>query len=105
VLPFNRFRMPQFALIACRVPFETKVRVRQLAEREGITESTLLRQLLEVLLRTAGLGEAPPIASPGKVHRDARLNVRLESEDWRLLKERAKARGMPSATYLSYLTR
>jgi Bacterial mobilisation protein (MobC) len=26
-------------------------------------------------------------------------------EDWRLLRERAKARGMPSATYLSYLAR
>jgi len=97
--------MSQFALIACRVPLETKVRVRQLAEREGITESTLLRQLLEVVLRTAGLGELPSIASPGKVNRDARLNVRLEPEDWRLLKERAKARGLASATYLSYLTR
>jgi predicted DNA binding CopG/RHH family protein len=105
VLPFNRFRMPQFALIACRVPFETKVRVRQLAEREGITESTLLRQLLEVVLRTAGLGEPPPIAVTSKVSRDARINVRLEREDWRLLKERAKARGLASATYLSYLTR
>src|SRR5215469_2650031 len=96
--------MAQFALIACRVSLETKVRVRQLAEREGITESTLLRQLLEVVLRTAGLGEAS-IASASKVHRDARLNVRLEPEDWRLLRERAKARGLASATYLSYLTR
>ncbi|MGH8217106.1 MAG: plasmid mobilization protein [Steroidobacteraceae bacterium] len=97
--------MPQFALIACRVPFETKARVRQLADRERITESTLLRQLLEVVLRTAGLGEPPPIAPAGKVSRDARVNVRLENEDWRLLKERAKARGLPSATYLSFLTR
>ena len=96
--------MSQFALIACRVPLETKARVRQLAEREGVTESTLLRQLLEVVLRTAGLGGPPPIASP-KVHRDARLNVRLAPEDLRLLKERALARGLPSATYLSYLTR
>lgn len=97
--------MSQFALIACRVPLETKARVRQLAEREGITESTLLRQLLEVVLRTDGLGEPPPISSPAKVNRNARINVRLESEDWRLLRERAKARGLPSATYLSYLTR
>jgi Mobilization protein NikA len=97
--------MSQFALIACRVPFETKVRVRQLAECEGITESALLRQLLEVVLRTAGLGEPPPIAPSETVNRDARVNVRLEPEDWRLLKERAKTRGLPSATYLSYLTR
>lgn len=97
--------MSHFALIACRVPLETKVRVRELADREGITESTLLRQLLEVVLRTAGLGEAPSVAVSGKVNRDARINVRLEREDWRLLKERAKARGLASATYLSYLTR
>lgn len=93
VLPFNRFRMSQFALIACRVPLETKARVRQLAEREGITESTLLRQLLEVVLRTAGLGESSPIAVSGKVNREARINVRREREDWHLLKQRAKARG------------
>ena len=40
-----------------------------------------------------------------KVNRDARLNVRLEPDDWRLLRERARARGMASATYLSYLAR
>jgi len=77
--------MSQFALIACRVPFEIKARVRQLAEREGVTESTLMRQLLEVLLRTTGLGETSPIAVSGKVNRDARITVRLEPEDWRLL--------------------
>ena len=97
--------MSEFALIACRVTSETKARVRRLAERDGITESTLLRQLLEVVLRTAGLDDSPTMAVPDKVNRDARLNVRLEPEDWRLLRERARARGMASATYLSYLAR
>lgn len=97
--------MSEFALIACRVTSETKARVRRLAEREGITESALLRQLLDVVLRTAGLDEPPAIEPPDKVNRDARLNVRLEPEDWRLLRERARARGMASATYLSYLAR
>jgi predicted DNA binding CopG/RHH family protein len=97
--------MPEFALIACRVTSETKARVRCLAEREGITESTLLRQLLEVVLLTAGLDEPSAMAPVDKVIRDARLNVRLAPEDSQLLKERAKARGMASATYLSYLAR
>ena len=97
--------MTEFALIACRVTSETKARVRRLAERDGITESALLRQLLDVVLRTAGPDDSPTLAPPEKVSRDARLNVRLEPEDWRLLRERAKARGMPSATYLSYLAR
>ena len=97
--------MTEFALIACRVTSETKARVRRLAERDGITESTLLRQLLDVVFRTAGLDDAPTVAVPDKVNRDARVNVRLEPEDWRLLRERARARGMASATYLSYLAR
>jgi len=97
--------MLEFALIACRVPSETKARVRRLAEREGITESTLVRQLLDVVLRTAGPDEPPTMTTPEKVNREARINVRLEPEDWRLLRERAKARGMASATYLSYLAR
>ena len=97
--------MTEFALIACRVTSETKARVRRLAERDGITESALLRQLLDVVLRTAAPDDPPTIEAAGKVNRDARLNVRLEPEDWRLLRERARARGMPSATYLSYLAR
>ena len=97
--------MTDFALIACRVTSETKARVRRLAERDGITESALLRQLLDVVLRTANIDESPTMAAPDRVNRDARVNVRLEPEDWRLLRERAKARGMASATYLSYLAR
>jgi len=105
VLPLKELCMSQFALIACRVPSETKARVHQLAEREGITESTLLRQLLDVVLRTSGLDALPAMPPPERVIRDARLNVRLEPEDLRLLKERADARGLAAATYLSYLTR
>jgi predicted DNA binding CopG/RHH family protein len=97
--------MTDFALIACRVTSETKVRIRRLAARDGITESALLRQLLDVVLRTAVHDELPTLDAGEKVNRDARLNVRLEPEDCRLLRERARARGMASATYLSYLAR
>jgi len=97
--------MPEFALIACRVTSETKARVRRLAERDGITESTLLRQLLDGVLRTAGLDDPSTMTVPDKVNRDARVTVRLEPEDWRLLRERARARGIASATYLSYVAR
>jgi hypothetical protein len=97
--------MAEFALIACRVTSEMKARVRSLAERDGITESALLRQLLDVVLRTANVDEPPALVATDRVNRDARLNVRLEPEDWHLLRERARARGMASATYLSYLAR
>ena len=97
--------MSEFALIACRVTPETKARVRRLAERDGITESALLRQFLDVVLRTADLDARPTITPPDRVNRQARVNVRLEPEDWRLLRERAKARGMAAATYSSYVIR
>src|SRR5580700_1892055 len=38
--------MTERSVIACCVSSETKARVRALAEREGITESTFVRQLL-----------------------------------------------------------
>ncbi|TLZ07619.1 MAG: ribbon-helix-helix protein, CopG family [Gammaproteobacteria bacterium] len=41
------------AYITCRVSSEAKARVRALARREGISESALVRQLLEVVLRTS----------------------------------------------------
>lgn len=97
--------MAERAVIACCVTSETKARVRALAEREGITESTLVRQLLDTVLRTSTLSELPTPPPPEKVSRQARLYVRLAAEDWRLLRERASARGMASATYVALLTR
>jgi hypothetical protein len=96
--------MPGDALIACRVTSGTKERVRILAEREGITESMLVRQMLDVVLRTLRLEEpAAALAPAERVSRDARLYVRLEPEDWRLLRERSKGRGLAAATYVSLL--
>jgi hypothetical protein len=97
--------MEEFALIACRVSLETKERVRRIADREGITESALIRQLVEVMLRKADPEGAPVLAPAERVNRDARLNLRLELQDWRLLKERSKARCMASATYASLALR
>ena len=68
------------AFIICRVTSETKARVRALAEREGINESTLLKQLLDVVLRTSTLDTPPAPAVPEKTSRDARINVHLAPE-------------------------
>lgn len=98
-------RMPRHAVIAFRVTCDTKTTVRRLAQREGVTESRLVKQLLDPLLRaSAGDGSASPF-TPDPINRRARLYVRLASEDWRLLKERAAARGLPAATYVALLTR
>jgi len=97
--------MPADAFIQCRVTPEMKTLVRALAEREQITESALVKQLLQVVLRTAALEGFTKLDALDRPNRDARLYIRLEPEDRQLLVGRARQRGMPSATYVSLLVR
>jgi predicted DNA binding CopG/RHH family protein len=91
--------------VAARVTPEMKTLLRVLAEREQITESALVRQLLEVTLRMSAKEGFPKLEALEKVSRDVRLSIRLASEDRILLCERATARGMAAATYVSVLVR
>ena len=93
------------AFIQCRVTPEMKALVRAFAEREQISESALVKQLLEVMLRKAALEGFPQIEELDKPNRDARLSIRLDPEDRMMLTSRAAARGMRSATYVSVLVR
>jgi predicted DNA-binding protein len=93
------------AFVQCRVTPEMKTLLRALAEREQITESALVRQLLETMLRRSALDGFPKLEALEKVSRDARFSIRLAPEDRILLSGRATARGMPSATYVSMLVR
>ena len=97
--------MTKDAFIACRVDPETKARVRALAAREGIAESALIKQVLDVVLR----GSRPEaMVAPEPLENSSggtRFNVRLGPHISRLLRERAKGRGMPSATYIASLVR
>jgi hypothetical protein len=97
--------MASVAFVQCRVTAEVKTLLRVLAEREQITESALVRQLLEVMLRRSAAEGFPNLKALEKLSRDARLSVRLAPEDRILLSGRATARGMPSATYVSVLVR
>lgn len=85
------------------VSAETKQRFAGAAARQGLSESALLKRLIEQML-AAGVGNeaAPPApVSP----RDARVTIRLVGDDQALLRERAAARTMPAATYVSALVR
>src|SRR5215469_7928691 len=97
--------MPADAFIQCRVTPEMKTLVRALAEREQVTESALVKELLQVVLRTAALQGFPKLDELDRPNRDARLSIRLEPDDRQLLTCRAMQRGMPSATYVSLLLR
>lgn len=96
--------MTQDVWIKSRVSPELKARFRALAAREGRTESGQLKWLLQSAV------DAPEerVTAPAAVRtglRDARLWVRLNAEDRRLLRERANARQLPAATYVALLVR
>lgn len=82
---------------------ETKRRFTAIANHEGLSESALLKRMVALMLQstTARPTLNPPDGSP----RDTRVTVRLRPDDQQLLKERAAARDMPAATYVSVLVR
>src|ERR1700733_13502602 len=84
---------------------ETKERFAAVARHQGLSDSALLKRLVDLMLQSASAAE---LGTPGGGHgtsRDSRLTVRIRPDDHLLLRERAAARGMAAATYVSVLTR
>lgn len=92
-------------LIAARVTSETKTHFRALAERQQLTESVLLKRMIDLTLQSVGAVGGETLEPVDRVARGARLCIRLRSEDQLLLRERASARRMAAATYVSVLIR
>ena len=93
-------------LIAARVTPETKARLHALAQQHHVTDSVLLKCLVEMaLLQTAGVSDTKSIHPVEPVPRDNRVCVRLRPDDHLLLRERASGRGMATATYASIVLR
>ena len=83
---------------------ELKRKFSAVAASRGLSESAFLKQLVERTL----IGVNPELAltaTPGAEARGARITIRLLPADLSLLRERAAARGMRSATYVSTLIR
>lgn len=83
---------------------ETKERFAAVARHQGLSDSGLLKRLVDLMLQGAG---AAGVGTPGgaeRASRDSRLTVRIRPDDLMLLRERAAARGMAAATYVSVLT-
>ena len=85
------------------VPSELKERFAELARLQGKSESALLKSMVEAMVATA-TPPADPIPVPESVT-SSRLSVRLRDNDLLMLRDRAQARGMPAATYVSFLVR
>jgi hypothetical protein len=92
--------VPADAYISCRVPADVKARLRELAVREGATESELIKRLVGSGLPSVS-APTPPSVAPVSVRgtRTWRLCVRLAGADRKLLWERAKARGLSASSY------
>src|SRR5437879_1756033 len=98
--------MTAHPLIAARVTPEAKARLHALAQHHQVTDSVLLKRLVEVaLLQSTDMPDGRAVVQIEPVSRDARVYVRLRSEDHVLLRERAAGRGMATATYASILLR
>jgi len=97
--------MSKSHLIAARVSPETKAKFRSLAEQQQMTESALLKQLIELTVQRVSHVDDEVLRSPGRRLRAVRLYVRLHPDDQLVLIERAAARQMPAATYVSVLVR
>lgn len=90
---------------ACLRSTESVRPTQWLAEHQQMTESALLKQLIELSVQRVSHADGDVLRSPGRRLRAARLYVRLHPEDQLLLMERAAARQMPAATYVSVLVR
>jgi hypothetical protein len=85
---------------------ETKNRFAAVARYQGMSDSALLKRLVELMLRTANPAHTAATTLIGaQTARPSRLTIRLRVDDQILLRERAAARGIPAATYISVLTR
>jgi hypothetical protein len=82
-----------------------KARLAALANAQQITESAFLKRLVESAFQIILPPSAEAVEPALRRDRSARLNVRLLDDDRLLLRERAAARGMPTATYASLLIR
>jgi hypothetical protein len=94
------------AFIHCRVSATTKAALGAVARHQGLTDSALLKRMIDLALQSASAVAGPSAVAAGEVaSRASRVTVRLRPDDQLLLRERASARGMAPATYVSVLVR
>jgi hypothetical protein len=102
--------------IKTRVSPDTKAAVNEAARRQLLTESVWLRRAVDAALRNESVSEdalkhrvgvrpSPERSSFGPRDARTRICIRIRHGDQLILRERAEARGMPAATYISVLVR
>jgi predicted DNA binding CopG/RHH family protein len=84
---------------------EFKEYFTRVAKAQGVSESALLRRLLENMVVPAREHDDIEITAVEELPSSRRVSVRLRADDLLLLRERARARKLPTSTYISYLVR
>jgi predicted DNA binding CopG/RHH family protein len=97
-------RMSDGTHLTTWVSRKTKERFAALARQRDVSESALLKHLVELTLQAANT-DGHAATTDDAARRATRLSIRLRPDDQLLLRERARARGMPAATYVSVLVR
>lgn len=95
--------MSNTRILRTRLPATTHTIVEAIARQQQLTESAWLRRLIETTLQSSGV--VLEAGSNDEPSRQARLTIRLLADDQVLLHARARARGMPMATYASVVIR
>jgi hypothetical protein len=93
------------SLIAARVPANTKEQFSAVARHHGVSESVLLRRLVDAVLITAVLSDKPIVEGVEPVPASGKVSVRLGQDDLALLRERAISRQMATSAYIAKLVR
>jgi hypothetical protein len=93
------------SLITARVTSEMKERFSAAACCQALSESALLKRLVDAALLTATTPQPAVTETVEPVPIDGKITVRLRTDDLLLLRERAKARALPTSTYVSFLIR
>jgi hypothetical protein len=97
--------MDENAHLTTWISRESKERFAMIAQAQGLSESALLRRLVESTLSAAGALDTQVAPAIEGVASSGRISVRLRQDDLIVLRERANARQLPMSTYVSYLVR
>ena len=84
---------------------EFKEHFARVAKAQGLSESALLRRLLENIVVPERAPDDVAVTRVEELPSSCRVSVRLRADDLLLLRERARARRLPTSTYISYLVR
>lgn len=90
---------------AVRLTAEEKQRLQAVAAAHGLTESGLLKRTIDRLIDPSGLLSNAAADAPAEGIRTDRLVICLHPDTRGEVAERARARGLPVATYIAALVR